>query len=27
MEELKRGLDGIERILMKYGVHPKSPKV
>jgi len=26
MEELKRGLDGIERVLMKYGVHPKAPK-
>jgi hypothetical protein len=23
MEELKRGLDGIERVLIKYGVHKK----
>lgn len=26
MEELKRGLEGIERVLIKYGVHPKAPE-
>jgi len=22
LDELKRGLDGMERVLVKYGVHP-----